>query len=132
MSLPMPYGGNEIAANRSAGKRPADMVLVSMIGPLGETNPTVVAKPGRDYDWRFLVGLNVLIVADTQTEKQAVRRVMDGLLALPTEYLGVWLADKQNGFNVAFGAVNVRPNGLLRFMFAAERAGLSGLGVSCK
>jgi hypothetical protein len=131
MSLPMPYGGSEIAMNRSAGKRPADMVLVSMIGPLGEKNPVVVAKPGRSYDWRFLVGLDVLVVADSKTDKPSVRRVLDGLLALPTEYLGVWIADRNNGFNVAWGSVIVRPRGLLRHMFADQRASLSGLGVPC-
>lgn len=46
----MPYGAQEIADLRAIGKRPADMVLVSLIGPLRELNPVVVARPERRYD----------------------------------------------------------------------------------
>lgn len=61
----IPHGAAEIVALRKAGKRPADLVLVSLVGPLrGEGNPQVIAKASRHYDWRFLVGLEVMLVAN--------------------------------------------------------------------
>ena len=123
----MPYGAREITELRAIGKRPADMVLVSLIGPLGESNPLVVAKPERDYDWRFLRGLDVLLVARSETDKRVVKRILDALLALPTEYLGLWLADRQNGINVARGPWRHRAGGL-RQMGAYERELFAGVG----
>lgn len=131
MAANLPYGAAEIVANRSAGKRPAEMVLVSLIGPLRENQPVVVVKPGRAYDWRFLVGLEAMIVADSTTAKGDVRAVLKALLALPTEYLGVWLADQQTGFNVGWGTLRARSNGVLRYLTRsdAQAAGLLGLGA---
>jgi hypothetical protein len=124
----MPYGANEIAALRAIGKRPADMVLLSLIGPLRENNPVVVAKVGKPYDWRFLVGLDVLVVAKSDTDKPAVKRILDDLQKLPTEYLGLWLADKQDGMNIAWGTCKARPRGVLRHLMTIDRANFSGIG----
>lgn len=131
MKTGLPYGAAEIVANRSNGKRPADMVLVSLIGKLPESQPVIVAKPGRAYDWRFLVGLDALIVADSTTAKGDVRSVLSALLALPTSYLGLWLADRQSGFNVAWGGLRARSGGLLRHISRSDAiaSGLAGLGV---
>lgn len=60
MSGHLPYGAQAIAELRSNRKRPADMVLVSLIGPLHEINPVVMARPDKRYDWRFLAGLEVI------------------------------------------------------------------------
>jgi len=104
----VPYGAQEIIDNRMIGKRPADMVLVSLVGPLREANPVVVAKPGRAYDWRFLARLEVLIVASTAIDRGAVKRVVDAVLPHKPDYLGVWFADRQAGMNVAFGCWRLR------------------------
>ncbi len=127
----LPYGAAEIVANRSLGKAPAEMVLISLIGPLREGQPVIVAKPGRAYDWRFLVNLDAMIVVDSTTPKADVSNVLRALLALPTGYLGVWLADRQTGFNVAWGALRARSGGFLRYLTRSdsEAAGLLGLGV---
>lgn len=127
----LPYGGREIAELRSTGKRPAELVLLSLIGPLrGESNPMVIANPARSYDWRFLLGLEVLVVATDATDKGAVRRVLDALKALPVDYLGLWLANRQNGLNCIVGGVEVQPRGLLRFMGDNERKLFSGIGLA--
>lgn len=95
----LPYGAREIAELRSAGKRPADLVLVSLIGPLREFNPVIVAKPGRAYEWRFLVGLHVAIVVDTETAN--LPDVVNAIDAVKPATLSVWFADRQDGVNVA-------------------------------
>lgn len=126
----LPYGAREILALRSTGKRPADMLLISLIGPLhGETNPTVVANPLKSYDWRFLHGLDVLIVATTSVSPEAIRRILDALKAVAVDYLGLWLADKQNGRHLIVGGVPARPRGVLRFMDHQDRQRFAGLGL---
>ena len=122
----VPYGAQEIIDTRMIGKRPADMVLVSLVGPLRELNHVVVAKPGRAYDWRFLARLEVLIVASTAIDRGAVKRVVDAVLPHKPEYLGVWFADRQVGMNVAFGCWQLRSG---RGMGERDRKSFEGIGA---
>jgi hypothetical protein len=130
MTARLPYGANAIVALRHAGKRPADLVLVSLIGPLNEVNPVVVAHPGRDYDWRFLVGLQVLVVAHSEQLAQDVRRVLNCLKALPARSLTLWLADVQDGRHWIVDGVVARRNGVLHYLNTTERATYAGLGAN--
>lgn len=122
----VPYGAQEIIDNRMIGKRPADMVLVSLVGPLREANPVVVAKPGRAYDWRFLARLEVLIVVSSAIDRGAVKRVVDAVLPHKPDYLGVWFADRQAGMNVAFGCWRLRSG---RGMGEHDRKAFEGIGA---
>jgi len=121
----LPYGAREIVETRTIGKRPADMVLVSLVGPLREVNPVVVAKPERCYDWRFLVDLQVLIVASSSTSKESVARLVRSIGEHQPQYLGVWFADKKQGLNIAFGKWKLRSG---RAMGATEKAAFDGIG----
>lgn len=123
---PLPYGAREIVETRTIGKRPADMVLVSLVGPLRELNPVVVAKPERCYDWRFLVDLEVLIVVSSAIDKALVARCVKAILAQKPQYLGLWFADRQQGLNIAFGLWKLRSG---RGMGAAYRAAFAGIGA---
>ncbi|WP_412478966.1 hypothetical protein [Azonexus sp. IMCC34839] len=125
----LPYGAAEILALRKTGKRPADMILLSLIGPLrGENNPVIVANPTRRYDWRILLDLEVLVIASSATDTTTVKRLLDELKALPTRYLGLWLSDRQNGLHVVVDGVPAHPRGLLRYMSRAERQNFHGIG----
>lgn len=124
----MPYGGKEIADLRAKAKRPADMVLVSLIGPLREPNPTIISQPQRIYEWEFLKDLDVLLVVRSDIEKAQVKRVADAILAVDPNYLGVWFADKQNGVNAAFGCWHPTSKSC-RMMGIADRRGLAGIGL---
>ena len=125
MTPQLPYGGREIAELRANRQKPADMVLVSLIGPLKEINPVVMARPERIYDWRFLVGLDVMIVASSITDKSLVKRVCDAVAAIKPGYLGVWFSDKQNGLNLAYGSWVLRSS---RKMGFADLRGMAGVG----
>lgn len=94
----LPYGAREIAELRSTGKRPADLILVSFIGPLREQNPVIVAKPGRAYDWRVLVGLSVAVVVTTDTPSLA--GIVNTIDSANPASLSVWFADRQDGLNI--------------------------------
>lgn len=122
----LPYGAAEIIALRKAGKRPADMVLLSLIGPLrGENNPVVIAKPERGYDWRFLAGLDVALVAKTATPGMA--SLVKAIKAVQPATLAIWFADQQDGLNLSLHGY--RPNTKTgRRIGLRQRAAWAGLG----
>lgn len=123
----LPYGAAEIVALRSAGKRPADMLLLSLVGPLsGENNPAIIARPERSYDWRFVVGLSLLVVARTDTPHLA--GLVKSIEAAKPAGLSVWFADQQDGINVLIDGC--RPGTKTgRRIGAQQRASLAGLGA---
>jgi len=122
----LPYGAREIVELRAAGKRPADMVLVSLIGPLRESNPVIVARPGRAYDWRFVVGLHVAVVAETATEN--LPDAVGAIDAANPAALSVWFADRQDGVNVSLHGYRPQTrNG--RRMGVLQRIAWAGLGA---
>ena len=123
----LPYGGREIENLRLDGKRPAHMVLVSLIGSLRVLNPVVTARPEKSYGWRFLSGLDVLIVANSSTEKSLVKRVIDSILTIKPDYLGLWLADRQNGQHVAWGSYRPKSKAM-RWMSPHDRQSFEGVG----
>jgi hypothetical protein len=121
----LPYGAREIAELRSTGQRPADLVLISFIGPLRESNPEIVAQPSRSYDWRFLVGLQVAVVVETDTAN--VAGIVKVIEAAKPATLSVWFADKQDGVNVTIqGYRPCTKSG--RRMGLAQRVAWAGLG----
>lgn len=95
----LPYGAAEIIALRSSGKRPADLVLVSFLGPLRESNPVIIAKAERAYDWRVLVGLSVAVIIESNTPNLA--GIVKAIVAAKPGSLSVWFADRQDGVNVS-------------------------------
>jgi hypothetical protein len=60
-TLPLPENAQPILQARLKGRKPADMVIVSLIGPVETNNPIVIARPGISYDWRWLRGLDVCL-----------------------------------------------------------------------
>lgn len=127
MAAQLPYGAAEIVALRTAGKRPADMLLISLVGPLRETNPVIIAQPSRSYDWRFVVALPVLVVATTETPN--IAGVVKAIDAASPSSLSVWFADQQDGINVLLDGYRPRTK-TGRRMGVAQRKELAGLGSS--
>ena len=100
----LPYGASKILELRKSGKKPADMVLVSLIGPLREVNPVVIVRAEAAYDWHFLAGLDVMLVLDTKIAPATFAKVLAAIQSVGPAYLGAWFANHQDGFNVAFGS----------------------------
>lgn len=93
----IPHGAQRIIDARQKGMKPAELVLVSMIGRLNENNPTVYADPRREYEWFWARGLQVCIFASTEVSWRAV--------ALPIKRqspsaLYLWDADRREGAEV--------------------------------
>lgn len=126
MAAQLPCGAAEIVALRSSGKRPADMLLISLVGTLnGETNPAIIARPERTYDWRFVVGLSLLVVARTDTQHLA--GTVKAIEAAEPAGLSVWFAEQQDGINVLIDGYRPRTK-TGRRMGPQQRASLAGLG----
>lgn len=123
----LPYGAAEILDLRKAGKRPAEMVLVSLIGSLREINPVVIARPETRYDWRFLAGLDVLLVVSLKIEPAAIARVVAAIQSVIPNYFGTWFADRQNGLNLAYGCWRPKTKAG-RCMGLDDRRALAGIG----
>lgn len=122
----LPYGAREIADLRSTGQRPADLVLISFVGPLRESNPAIVAQPSRSYDWRFLASLSVAVVVETDTPNLA--GIVKAIEAASPATLSVWFADKQDGVNIALQGYRPRTKSGRR-MGIMQRVAWAGLGT---
>ncbi|HLO61713.1 MAG TPA: hypothetical protein VK165_01985 [Azonexus sp.] len=125
MAALLPYGAAEIVALRTAGKRPADMLLISLVGPLHETNPVIIAQASRSYDWRFVVALPVVVVAETATQRLGI--IVKAIEGESPQSLSVWFADQQDGVNILIDGYRPRSKSGRR-MGVAQRVELAGLG----
>lgn len=110
----LPRFAKPIAEARRAGKRPADLVIVSD-GQHGlhrrfPANPVVLVenheRPG-EFDWRFLAGLDVEIATDSD-----YRRTMSFVLPIldaKPDYLRIWRMHSGRLIRICWlGIMNVR------------------------
>jgi len=61
-----------IIAARMKGKMPADMVIISMIGPVVTQNPIVFASAAQQYDWCWVRGLDICVYMNDEVDWQAL------------------------------------------------------------
>lgn len=97
--MTIPNGAQPIIDARRRGQKPAEMILVSLIGPTGESNHTVFVNPDAAYDWRWAVGLQVCLMVNEVTKRKA----KEILLAIGKEFpeqLHVWNVDLYKGARV--------------------------------
>lgn len=87
MRAQMPQGAELILASRMRGLKPADMVIVSMVGPAIVENPVVRVKPDVAYDWRWVRGLDVCLYIADESEWHIVLKEI--ALQRP-EHLSLW------------------------------------------
>lgn len=97
----MCYGGPEILKVREAGNRPADIVLVSLLGPLRIPNPCVwlgkkhlvkLETGDTGLWWGYLAELDVEIVTDTSVPFASLLNLIRELSAT-VHGLFVWWRD---------------------------------------
>lgn len=83
-----PVGAKAIADLRAKGMRPADPVLVSLIGRLPQFDgPCVIAAPDNEYDWSFLAGLETHVWV---RDGIAARQTLLALTKAGADLLQVW------------------------------------------
>lgn len=59
---------DKILAARLRGMKPADMVIVSLVGPVAAENPVVLAEALDAYDWRWVRGLDVCMYLNDEQD----------------------------------------------------------------
>lgn len=107
MAMNLPDYAKPIVEARAAGKRPADLVIVSD-GDLGlhrrfRDNPVVIVRPEHrpsSLNWRFLAGLDVEIATEDDGNR-AVALAMAVDAAQP-DYLRVWHVPTGNMVRLRF------------------------------
>jgi hypothetical protein len=87
----------EILAARMKGLKPADMVIVSLVGPVGAENPTVFAKPEAVYDWRWVRDLDVCVYLN---EEQDWADLLKAIALQRPAHLNLWSRTGQWGAKV--------------------------------
>lgn len=99
-SQTLPFGAWRILDARKKGKKPADMVLVSLVGKLeDELNPVVQALPEATHDWAWARGLKVCFW--TTPQEYDPRHIIDCAKCQP-EAIYLWDATNEFGFFISY------------------------------
>lgn len=94
----MPSGAMPILKARKQGKRPAEMVLVSMVGDLPEeANPYVIAAQDIAYDWGWIKGLTVCFWVSPKG--YIAKHVLECFKASPSEVY-LWDCENKRGYDI--------------------------------
>jgi hypothetical protein len=101
----MAANAGRIAVLREQGKQPAVWVLVSFIGRIERQDDdfTVYAQPDRDYDWRWVVGLELIAFA---RRGQSVASSLKAIRNERPKSLSLWDVDRKIGAQVYFDFPN--------------------------
>lgn len=89
-----PTGAAPILQARINGKRPADMLIVSMVGRVQEANPVILADGN---DWRFVEGLKVCVFAK---RGKPFRELCKQIAYCGPAWLGLWDVENREGADV--------------------------------
>ncbi|WP_168794473.1 hypothetical protein [Paraburkholderia aromaticivorans] len=121
-ALPMTANARRILEMRERGEHPRDFVAVSFVGKI-EDEPTgfvVYGKPESSYDWRWCVGLHVIVFA--RGGPDILRQLKHIRNAGPKE-LWLWDVDDKRGAYVRFEALPnpVTPENVTRLRLRLER-----------
>lgn len=100
-------GADHIVQARMRGYKPADTVVVSLVGPFAVQNPTVLPELGKRYDWRWLKGLDVALLIATGIDWK--QTAFDIKQAGP-EYLCLWDIHTHRGAQVVWRPYQTRPD----------------------
>lgn len=93
-----PISAQPILQARLKGYKPADLVIVSMVGRINELNPTVFVN-GPDYDFTFLRGLEICLYVD---EHCKWRRTLEAIMAQEPAKSLLWDANRFEGAYVYY------------------------------
>jgi len=90
-------GAEEIFKARMKGFKPADTVIVSLVGKLGFENPQCHPAPGQDYDWRWCKALDVVVFMDSNSDWAAL---LPKIKICEPSGLYIWAHDMKRGAEV--------------------------------
>lgn len=99
-------GADHIVKARLRGYKPADAVVISLVGPFAVQNPTILPDIGQHYDWRWVKDLDValMIAPVIDWQKTAFEIKQAG-----PRYLVVWDIHSHRGAEVVWRPYQTKP-----------------------
>ena len=92
-----PHNAAPIIAARLKGRKPAELIRVSLVGELSPGNHVVQVDLGKGYDWRWTRDLDICLHIGSQHDWVETLKAI--ALERP-EHLSVWNEDEQWGAKV--------------------------------
>lgn len=102
----LPQGGDALVKRRLAGHDPRDMVVVSFVGFVPamfvQNSTKFVVHPDRNYDWRFLTGLELCLLV--QPGIPGIGRAMERICAAvkPHSTVYAWDVERLVGADIFY------------------------------
>ena len=84
---------------RRRGLKPAELILVSLVGRINEVNHTVYATANGNYNWQWVRGIAICIFATSAVDWRPVAR---SIARARPSHLYLWDVDREEGTDVAF------------------------------
>ena len=95
----IPTNAGEIILARKRGFKPADLILVSLVGRIDELNHTVYANPENDYEWLWAAQIKICIFAQSGIDWQRTAR---SVASQRPSYLCLWDVNRQEGADIHY------------------------------
>jgi hypothetical protein len=91
----------QIVEMRKHGRQPGSWVLVSFVGKIDKQDDgfTVYASPESEYDWRWIVGLDLIVFA---RKGQGIAHQLKAMRNDQPKTLSLWDVDAKTGAEVHF------------------------------
>jgi hypothetical protein len=93
----IPMNAKSIIKARMQGFKPAELILISLIGKISESNYTVLASPEQRYDWRWVRDLGVCVFITPECDWRGT--VLEIRKAMP-RHMWLWDAPNKRGATV--------------------------------
>jgi hypothetical protein len=107
-----PISALPILEARMKGFKPADMVIVSMVGRLRESNPTVYVN-GPNHDWLFVKGLEICLFCDKHCKW---RETLEAIMAQEPVKTSLWdVLNRQGAWCYYLPTLRAVERGILPF-----------------
>ena len=79
---------------RNRGYKPDEMILISLVGKIGELNHTIFAIAKNEYDWKWCRGLDICVYASSAVDwLPTIKAIAD----VKPRYLAIWDVDRKEG-----------------------------------
>lgn len=95
----LPNGAKPVVDARLKGLKPAELLIVSLVGPVGEQNHTVYANAGTEYDWRWVVGLDLCLYVKNGMKW---RETLEAVAKCRPNWLGLYNVDQFKGATASY------------------------------
>ncbi len=98
MGMIIPKGAERILQARRNGKKPSDLIIISMVGPLpNELNPVVQVDAKKDYDWQWAKDLIVCFWTDPKNYSS--KQILACAKLKPKRIL-LWNCAQEKGYEI--------------------------------